>query len=500
MTRQLSYSLFIDWDGSNTFSFNESNYVESISGDESMSPAGESSFSGSGFTSEANINLINSSARFSTVNSSSPIYSYIANGAFLQKKVLIQVTIAGITYTIFRGFIKSLSEVFSDTEKIGVVRVKCRSQDDIIKGANVSTLASVTKYAIVNQLDESELIKRTLEASGLVDNTHFRSQSQSNPTLERGLFTIPYYWLDKESPVEDCWLLAAACAGRFFFNSEDGLFYYKNAFEYATGTGGTSQATITDSNCDGIDFENGDSELIESVNVTAKPRFISETKQVWASDKPIRVAPSTTTTIDCDINKPIIDINGIVYYATSAVGTIIPSGISVTINTIYSQSVKLNVVNSTNRLVFLNNLLLFGKQLEPLDNLEYTKTSTNSYWNTKTGKEKSIQNNPYVQTYAQAKAIGDLTLDRQATFSPKVNIKRYKGNVFLRVGQRITLNISGKFSNVQFIVTKSKWNLSKSGFYQDLELLNASGIYGLAIGDYFIIGTHSQNSNKKLFY
>jgi hypothetical protein len=63
----------------------------------------------------------------------------------------------------------------------------------------------------------------------------------------------------------------------------------------------------------------------------------------------------------------------------------------------------------------------------------------------------------------------------------------------------VSVSAVGKFSG-NFIVTKSKFNLSKTGFYQDLDLFNASGIYGLQTGGYFIIGTHSGNDNKKLFY
>lgn len=497
--RQISYSVLFDWDNSGNFSFNESDYVDSVSGDESISPPGEGSFSGDGYITEITISFLNPSGRFSVNNSSSPIYSYITNGAFLQKKVVVSVTIDSTTTVLFRGYVKSMNENMHTTSKIGKVDIKCRSQDDIYKGMQVSTLASITKSVFLAQYDESEIIKRVLEAAGLVDNTHFRSQAYANPTLDRGLFVIPYFWLDKESPIEDCWLVAQACSGRFYYDSNDGLFYYKNAFEFGKGRGGTSQATLTETNTEDFSYNAVDQELVESVSVTARPRYISESKEIWRSDKPIRVYPSATVTIDADINKPIIEYNSYSYKLTSANGQIVDSGISIA-TTVYSQKVTFAITNSTNRLLFLRDFSVIGRQLEPLDNIDYARTSGSSFWSTRNGSEKKINGNAYVQTFAQAKALGDVVLDRQSQFAPKLSVKKYKGNTILRVGDRVTASISSRLSSTEFIVSSMKWSISKSGFYQDLELLQASGIYGLSIGSYFIIGTHRESDNKKLFY
>ena len=87
MARSISYQLLIDWDGSGNYSFDESSYLFSATGNESMSPPGESSFSGDSYASEMNLTLLNTGARFTSTNSSSDIYSYLANGAFYQKRI-----------------------------------------------------------------------------------------------------------------------------------------------------------------------------------------------------------------------------------------------------------------------------------------------------------------------------------------------------------------------------------------------------------------------------
>ncbi len=496
--RQVSFSLLFDWDGSGGFTFNESNYLDSVSGDEGMTPPGESNFSGNGYISEISIKMLNSDKRFSTTNSGSPIYSYISNGGFLQKAVRLSVTLGGNTHTIFRGFVKSIEEDFRGNKKLDTVTITCRSQDDIFKGLTSSTLSSITKFALLNQLDESEIIKRILEAAGHIDGINFRSQSYIAPTLDKGLFTIPYFWLDKESPIEDAWMLAAACSGRFYYDSETGLFYYKNAFEFGKGVGGTSQATLDEGNCEGFSFNSLDNDLIESVTVTSRGRFISEEKEIWKSDKPIAIRPNETKVIFADISNPVVELGSVTFRITSPAGQSV-SGVNVNISIVYSQEVKVTIVNTTDRFLFVRDLLFTGKVLEPIDNVEYKRTSNNAFWTSRNGSDKTITTNAYVQTLAQAKAIGDLALERQSQFSTKLNVKKYRGNSFLRVGMRVTVSVPGKISQ-QFIITSVKWGLSASGFYQDLEVTSASGIYGLSNSDYFIIGTHSQNSNKRLFY
>lgn len=192
MTRSVSYELLIDWDNSGNFSFDESNYLFSANGNESMSPPGESAFSGNGYASEMSLVLLNTGARFTATNSSSPLYSYLNDGAFYQRRVRLNVTLGGTTHTVFRGYIKSISENFRTTQDGGKVTITCRSSDDQLKFDAISTSTSTTLSYYQDARDEGAIIVAILEAAGLVDNTHFRSQAYGSPTIDRGLFTIPY--------------------------------------------------------------------------------------------------------------------------------------------------------------------------------------------------------------------------------------------------------------------------------------------------------------------
>lgn len=498
MARSVNYELLIDWDNSGNFSYDESDYLFSANGNESMSPPGESAFSGNSYASEMSLILLNTGARFTSTNSSSAIYSYIANGAFYQRKVKLSVTIGGTTHVIFRGFIKSMSENFRTTQDGGKVTITCRSSDDELKFDAVSTSTTTTLNYYLDAQDEGTIIAEILENAGLVDNTHFRSQAYGSPTIDRGLFTIPYFWMDKDSPIEDAAMVAQACGGRFFFNTEDGLYYYKNAFEFATGVGGTSQATLDESNVESFSYNAGDKELFESVVVTARPRYITEVKEIWRNDDVVKLNPGEVKVIHAKTNQPIIRYSNINFIATTTAGLPI-SGVTSSVAA-YSQRLVITLTNSTAYTVFIRDFYANGRLLEALDTIEYSTASSDSYWSGRTGDEKKITANAYVQTWAQAKAIADIVVDRQGTFSPLLSVNNYRGTSFLRVGDRVTVNITGRLSSVQYITTKQQWTLGQTGFTQSLELYQASGIYGLTIDGYFIIGTHSQNSSKKFFY
>lgn len=496
-TRTVSYQLLIDWDRSGTFSFNESNYLFSANGNESTSNPNDTTFSNTTFTSECTLLLLNTSARFTTTNVSSPLYSYISTGKFYQCGVRLNVIINGTTYRIFTGFIKSIKEMFRNVESGGKVTVVCRSNDDQLKFSYISTGVQTTYNFYVEARDEGEIIASILGFSGLVDGVHYRSQSQVNPTIDRGLFSIPYFWMDKDSPIEDSSTLAQSCGGRFFFNLADGLYYYKNAFEHANSP---SVATLDETNCERFSMDSKDSDLFESVTVSARPRFITEIKEIWKNNDVVKLLPGEQKQVHAKLNQPLVQYNSTQFTATTTAGLPIQAGQVTIAVAVYSQRLVITITNSSGYTVFLRNFYALGRLLEPSDKIEYSKTSTSPFWSDKVGEEKKISTSVYVQSWSQAKAIGDMIIDRQGVFSDELSVDGYVGNYIVKTGDRVTVNIQGRLTNASYLVFKQSWTLNDNGFSQNLELTSASGLFGLADSEYFITGTHSQNSNKKYFY
>jgi hypothetical protein len=421
----------------------------------------------------------------------------LENGGHYQKKIRLNITIDGTTYTIFRGFIKSAEEDFLNERESTKVTLVCRSSDDQLKFKGVSTSHSITNQFYIEAKDEGEIIAKILETSGLIDNVNYRSQTFANPTIDRGLFSIPYFWMDEESPIDDAASLAQACGGRFFFDTQSGMYYYKNAFEYATGTSATSQETLTLANCSSFEYGVNDRELAESIVVSARPRYVSESKEIWRNDDVIKLLPYQQKQIVARLNQPLVEYTNTYYTATTTAGLAI-SGVNKSVAS-YSQKLFITITNTTAYSVFIRDFYAVGKILEPLDIIEYSRDSNNSYWSGREGKEVKVSTNAYVQSWSQAKAIGDLTIERLGSFSPELSVGGYVGSKFLRVAQMVTANVPSKL-NTTFIITKQNWSLTSKGLTQSLEMYGSSSIYGLGVSNYFVIGTHSQNSSKKYFY
>lgn len=506
MPRSLNYTLTIDWAGTGTFGFNESNYLYNASANEEMANPNESVFSSSGFTSEMELTLLNKGRRFSPSNSpvvaSGGLKEYLEDGKFYNKGVILSVVLGGNSYTVFRGRIKEMNETSRTAKKVGAVILSCASDDAFLLNMKLNTPLSDTKVYYETGKDEGQLIARTLELAGLVDGVDFVSQDYSGgtKTIERGLFTIPWYWLDGDSPIDDCWRLAAACAGRFYYNTADGKYYYRNASYFAFNESATSQATITESNSTAIDPIYKDKELYKTIKITVRPRKIGESDILWEPDEILRILPGQTITLFAKINTPVYEYLSLKVIATNTGGFQITSDLTVS-PTYYSQSVKFVITNNGIYHAFLRTFQLVGRPIVGGETSVYEVASPNSaYWSGRDGKERSVSDNPYIQTQAQAEAIGNLLAYRQGYFNNQLDVDGYRGNNFLRVGHRVTVVNDSLGISQDAIITSTAWRLNPDSFDQSFKCISAANLYQQAVGEYFIIGTNVGNSTKRYFY
>ncbi len=510
MTRVITFALYVDWNNNGSYAAedNVSNYLLSASGNESLSNPDESSFAANGFVTEATFTLFNKDQRFSPSNSSGPLYTYLQNGKFYQLPVKFEATISGTTHTVFAGAIKSITESPRKAKGFGTVSLRCTTDDGVLINKKIETPQDTTRSFYETGKDEGRLIAQTLYLCGLEDGVDYISQDYPGtpgvdiPTIAPGMFTIPWYWLDSESPIEDCWKLAAACGGRFYFDVRTKMYTYQNMSMYGSVTEySTSQTTISESNSDVIMPVYNDKELYEKVKVTAQPRGIGYTQTVWESEDIPRLAPGEVLVLWAKLNNPIYKYSSPAYTweATTTSGYSRTGDIAISAS-YYTQSVKFTITNSGVYHIFLRNFKLMGKPIEGGENYVYEKLSDNTtLWNAKDGKERAVEN-PYIQTPAQAQAIGDLLAGRQGNFGARYNVKGYKGTAYLRAGQRVTLSNSTIGVSTDAIVVKSSWSLATGEISQDLECFATTYLHPLPNGDYFKIGTNSSASAKKYFY
>ena len=483
----ISVFLGIDWANSGGDGSDESDRLEEVGGNEGFSAPDEAVFNEGGYVPQISLTLINHDGRFSTNNTASPIYQSIKNGEFFQKKVVLKVTINNVPTVMFRGIIKSLDESFGTFKNVNVVKIVCRGLEDIYKNVGLSSTLNTTRTNFLTQQDESLIIESILSQAGI---------NSQNFSLDKGLFIIPYFWLDNDSPIEDCWRIASACGGRFFYNSQDGKFYYKNAFYY--GSLGVSKETFTETNVGSAIFDGIDKDLIKKVRVTARNRIISKVDEIWSNEEVFSLNPSVTKNITAELKNPLITYTGYEFRPTTFSGFPLTN---VTLSTIsYSNKIVLTIANNnTSNVAYIKELKLFGQLLEPAETINYEKESSSTFWTTRSGSEKALSSNPYIQTYAQAKTIGDIIFDRQTKYNSILRINNYLGEKILRVGDKVTVNIPNKVSG-EFIIVKCDWSINSSGIKRNYELLSFSGIYGQSPDSYFIIGTNKTADNKLLFY
>lgn len=506
-SRTLNFSLLLDWAGDGNFSSDESNYFLTADGNEEMANPSESVFASSGFAGEMNVSVLNPGRRFSP--SASPLIAsgglreYLQNGNFYGKRIRLYITISGVQSLLFQGAIKEIEENPRTTSTVGTVSFRCTTEDSFVINRRLNSLVGDTQTFFDTGKDEGELIAKTLSLAGLTDGVHFVSQAYGGAgakTIDRGMFTIPWYWLDGDSPIEDCWRLAASCGGRFFFNPADGKYYYKNAQFLGFDVSATSQETISESNTDRIEPIYKDKELYKSIKITIRPRRIGEKTVLWEPDEIIKILPGQTIILSAKLSTPVYSFTKLDMIAQNTGGFNITENLSVSA-TYYSQSVQFSLTNNSIYHMFLRKFELIGRPIEGGEQTTFDGVPLNtSFWSGRNGKERKISDNPYIQTLAQAEAIGTLLAHRQGYFNEEVSVEGYRGTKVLRPAWRVTVNNSSLSFSKDVIITSVKWRLDSAGFTQDFNGISAATIYHYDNSEYFVVNTHSGSSGKRYFY
>lgn len=505
--RIITFNLLVDWAGDGSFSYNESDHFLTANGDEEMANPKESAFASSGFSSEASITLLNPNRRFSP--SASPLVAsgglleHIQGGNFYGKRIRLYVTINGNQTLLFQGGIKEITENPRNTKSVGTVSLRCVTEDAFLINRRLNTPVGDTKTFYDTGKDEGELIAKTLSLCGLTDGVHFVSQAYGGAggkTIDRGMFTIPWYWLEGDSPIEDCWRLAAACGGRFYFDPSDGKYYYKNAQFLAFGPSATSQASVSESNADRIEPIYTDKELYKNIKVTIRPRKISDKTVIWEPDEIIKILPGQTIVLNAKLSAPVYEFTSLEYTAQNTGGFTINGDLNVSA-TYFSQSVAFTLTNTGIYHIFLRKFELLGRVIEGGEQSIYEVSSPNtSFWSGRNGKERKISENPYIQTLAQGEAIGNILIHRQSYFNEEVSVDGYRGETVVRPAWRVSVSNSSLSFSKDVIIVSMSWRLDASGFSQDFSGITAGSLYHYPGSDYFVINGHRGMDNKRYFY
>lgn len=483
-----------DWGLGDSFT-DETEYLVTASGVHRIAPPEDSIASSRGIISQATIVLSNKDGRFSPLNADSPIYANIAGGSAYQTPVKISVSMDGGTnyYRVFTGVAKIPVESVATPTQHPIVTVDCRGMEEKWLYSRASTTrANFATYHDEGRT-EAELIQVWLDAVGV---------GSANYNIDRGWYTIPWGWLDDESPIEDAWQLAAAAGGRFRADV-GGTLIYERMDKWLYGRSSSSQYTFNEDDYQGLEVWYNDQELYNSVTVEVAARQVDPTQIVWEPDEQVIVPAGGTVIIDARFQQPIYTFGSVNYAAVTTGNVSLADDVTVT-SVIYAQRATITVVNANASIgAILKKFYITGSPVVSTRGAESNASSSDSFWNGRGSRNRALRGNPYIQTINQADALSDFLQDRYETPTLFFRIRNAPGRPELELGDRITIDNTPTFQVSQACyITAISWRLSDQGFYQDIEAVKAADVFPNA-ASYFILDSDTLGTptpTAKVFY
>ena len=524
MARSIGRILEFDW-ARNGVWVNESDRLISASGSWSYSPPNQSFVTSRGHIAQMQVVLDNHDARFSPLNTSSPLVNGtvasngLGGGYGVPVRLKISINGGNSWEWVFHGVAKIPRESGPTTKDTATVSFDCRGREEQILNRRVSTTLANFQQNVFGQATEDELIRKALLAAGLIDGVDFISpyyydnvSSVNAPTLDRGRFVIPFFWLDDESPIEEIWGLVAACGGRFYAGP-DGRFYYEAIDHWlnaphtiaqetfgARGSQSSENSQYTDLNAQ-YDDDNFWSEIV----VEASPREIDTPQLIWQPDEVYTIPPGSSKTVLAQLRQAAHDIFAATFTATTPGGIEITSDITLT-QTNYAQRVDLQFANGhATQAALIRQLSISGSPLVGGPSVEERAKSTDNFWSSREPRTRSIRGSIYTQSRDHAQLMAEYLRDRLERPALTYSLRGVPGVPTRRLGDYVAiLDPDVMPGNVRHaFVISLRWRLSSSGFVQDLTAVDAANVFKHAPDDYFIIGTDvcgASTLNARIFY
>jgi hypothetical protein len=471
-----AWRLKVDWPRTKTYT-DESAYLVSATGRQSVVVPGDGVTSGRGTADQATFVLENTANRFGFFGST--LSTWISSGGAHQCPVTFEVSKNGVWYTLFTGRIKSMTQSAWQAGQINTVTLECRSMDDALLQDKRSTLQSDFAAWAGTPKREGEIIAALLTAAGYTDGVHFRSAAAfpASTTIDRGLFVLPWVWLDDESLLEEIWAIAGACGG-LFYTSPDGLFTYQAMDRWLFPGAATALDSYT-----AISPVYDDRELFSGAIIEVNEREAAGFQTVWEPDSP-PVVPSGVTNfpIVARWNAPMLTYGGISYRAVTDGGRDITGSVTITTSpppTIFAQRALFGFNNPTAFAAIIRNLSISGRPVVGARGEEMGLSSSDAFWSGRTPRIKSVRGNPYIQTTSHARGLVRFLRDR---FEKPHLYWKVTGTEVpnLPMGQRVTIYEAGLAMNPpgrEGHIIGRQWSAGPGGYVETLDVVDRTTLF-----------------------
>ena len=471
IARSVQFRVWFDWDIDGTFT-DEAAYLISAEGSTSYAPLYKSLLDGKGVVDSCTITLRNNTGRFSSRNSTAALYADLSDGGGYRIPVQITVSIDGGNnfYAVFTGVTKAPVERTATTRSMRTVTIACRSNEELLLQARLSTLQSNMVAYHDNAYSEAQIIEAWLVALGY---------SSGDYAIDPGMYTIPWAWLDDESPLEDIWMLASAAGGRFYANAS-GVFCYECASHYLANAHTVVADSLTRDDYADIELEWQDADLYSRIVLETAPRQEGAVAVVWEPDDAIVIPAGGSKTITARFRQPVSTITDLAWKAKSSASQDITSSVTLAEPSYYAQRVELTWSNAhATRAAYLYGVKLSGTPLVggPTQEVgvDYGDAAP-KYWTDRGPRVKSLRGNPYIQTRSQAQSLASFLFHQCREPRLRVTLRGAPGQPWYKLGDRLSVTDSLLMSAAtEIMIDRIAWRLGANGFAQDISGVDVTG-------------------------
>lgn len=505
-TRDIRWQVGIRWDGSSYT--DESDRLITATMNYQVSAPGTPTVSGGGIVSQCTLILNNNDRRYSSNNPDSDLYAYTNYGEYHHREMYVNVSIDGGSnyYRRFSGVIAQITEVTPTPFEAGTVTIDCRDYSELFLNTRSSTTMADMVDLYESGATEVDVITQFLSDVGL-SSSNFAFATGTAGAGERGTFVVPLAWMDDESPIEECWAVAAACGGWFYndvWSTAQPYFRYKNASHWALASISTSapdnELRRENSDYAGLQITYDHNELFKEVTVEYSARKVGSADIIWEPENPIIVPAGGTKTVTAVFRTPVYAILSLSYSAATAGGIDISAAVSDDLGsaTAYAQRVELTFTNShATYAAVLKNVVMTGKPVEGGPEGERTQESTHSYWTGRTFglKKRAIRSNVWLQTETQADVLANMLVDVHEQPAAVYTLAGLLGDPLRKLGQKIRIYDDTAFdtANEKAYIVSLDESVGRNGYRQNIVAMDSEAIgYRYAETDptYFVLGTN----------
>jgi hypothetical protein len=451
VTRELSVRLEMQWDEINWS--DESDYF--LSGRANEKLAGSL---GEGIASTLDIEVDNTTERFTPDNSSSPIVDYLKP----RVKIRVSIVVAGYAYRMFTGYIKNIHP----DSRSRICSLECFDNQVLVYNKRANGI-------VYEDFRTDQLMAELAELAELQDEQF---------VLDSGDQDVNFGYFEDRNVWPIMGEIAVAERGRVFFDRYGILtFWNRSRLHNRTPSFNITQEDwIKD-----LDYSVAEHEIKNAVIVKAAPRYSAGIQVVWSSgnaefldpysDTLVFVPSKTSQLAFLDLEDPcttfIVPIPNIDYTANSAQdgsGNDLTDDIEITEFINYGNAVFLSVENKSNEGAFLTKFQIRGNPAKVLKFIKVTATdqpSIEAY-----GRQEFELENHFITSEDAATQIADEELQRRRE---AINLFRIDiiGIPHLLTGDVISIeHRPSEFKD--FLVQEMNWTLDDGGFQQTLTLTN----------------------------